>query len=250
MYYDQQQVMRAFKIYSQLAAAGIGEKDELRQYLVDDAIRGLVDQFAEEMQCTIFIAGDFVYMIPKATASIFHVSNESIKRDYLPSKALNSDIYLLYVATIILFGEFYDGYQSINPTRDFISLEDWLNIVSERIFSLKEHGLEKLEELEKEYEYNWIDIIEKWDPLDDLKENVRSQDARTASRLSFINITKNFLLAQGLIHEIGNDEIELTEKAKTIIQRYYMEYEYNRGILDFIYGIEQKREGDRSAGNL
>lgn len=244
MYYDEQQVIKAFKIYSILAAEGLGEKDDLRQYLVDDSIRGLVDQFAEEVQCTIFVAGDFIYMTPKAMTSIFHVSNESIKRDYLPAKALNSDIYLMYVAIIILFGEFYDGYQSINPTRDFISLDDWLGTVNERISSLKEYGLEKLKELEAEYAYNWIDVIDKWDPLDDLKEKVKSQDARTASRLSFLNITKNFLQIQGLINELGNDEIELTEKAKIIIQRYYMEYEFNRGILDFIYGIDQGKGGE------
>lgn len=75
--------------------------------------------------------------------------------------ALNSDIYLMYVATIILFGEFYDGYQSMNLTRDFISLDDWLNNVNERIFYLKEYGVDKLKELEREYEYNWIDILDK-----------------------------------------------------------------------------------------
>jgi hypothetical protein len=239
--YEEQQVIKAFKIYSDLAANGMGEKDELRQYLMDDKVRGLVEQFAEEVQCTIVVAGDYIYLIPKAEASSFHVSNESIKKDYLPAKALNADIYLMYVAIIILFGEFYDGYQSMNPTRDFIALGDWLDIVNERISSLKEHGAEKLEELEKEFAYNWLDVIDKWDPLDDLREGVKSQDARTASRLSFLNITKSFLEAQGLIAELGNDELELTEKAKTIIQRYYMEHEFNRGILDFIYSMD--REG-------
>lgn len=242
MQYEHNEVIKAFKIYAKLAADGIGEKDDLRQYLVDDTLRGLINEFAHEVQCTIFIAGDLIYMIPKAMTSIFHVSHDSIKREYLPSKAVNSDIYLMYIAIIVLFGEFYDGYQSINPTRDFISLDEWLNNVNERIFSLKEHGVEKLKELEKEYEYNWLDILEKWDPLDDLREKVIKQDARTASRLSFLNTTKNFLLSQGLIKDLGYDQLELSEKAKTIIQRYYMDYEFNRGILDFIYGIDQKQE--------
>jgi len=74
--------------------------------------------------------------------------------------------------------------------------------------------------------------------LDDTKEGVKKQDGRTASRLAFLNITKNFLEEQGLINDIGNDEIELTEKAKIIMQRYYMDYEFNRGILNFMYGLE------------
>lgn len=230
--------MRAFKIYSKLAAEGLGEKEDLRKYLVDDRLRGLVDQFAEEVQCVIFVAGDFIYMIPKAMASDFHVSNETIKREHLPTRASNADIYLMYIATIVLFGEFYDSYQTTNPTRDFVSIEHWLDSVNERIFSLKEHDMDKLEIMEKEYEYNWITILSGWELLDDIKEGVKKQDARTASRLTFLNMTKNFLEEQGLINDIGNDEIELTEKAKIIIQRYYMDDEFNRGILNFMYGLE------------
>lgn len=238
MDYNNDQVMRAFKIYSKLAAEGLGEKEDLRQYLVDDRLRGLVDQFAEEVQCVIFVAGDFIYMIPKAMASDFHVSNETIKREHLPTRASNADIYLMYMATIVLFGEFYDSYQTTNPTRDFVSIEHWLDSVNERIFSLKEHDMDKLERMEKEYEYNWITILSGWELLDDIKEGVKKQDGRTTSRLTFLNMTKNFLEEQGLINDIGNDEIELTEKAKIIIQRYYMDDEFNRGILNFMYGLE------------
>ncbi|HZJ76327.1 MAG: non-ribosomal peptide synthetase module [Clostridiales bacterium] len=238
MDYNNDQVMKAFKIYSKLAAEGLGEKEDLQQYLVDDRLRGLVDQFAEEVQCVIFVAGDFIYMIPKAMASDFHVSNETIKREHLPTRASNADIYLMYIATIVLFGEFYDSYQTTNPTRDFVSIEHWLDSVNERIFSLKEHDMDKLEIMEKEYEYNWITILGGWELLDDIKEGVIKQDARTASRLTFLNMTKNFLEEQGLINDIGNDEIELTEKAKIIIQRYYMDDEFNRGILNFMYGLE------------
>jgi hypothetical protein len=238
MDYNNDQVIKAFKIYSKLAAEGLGEKEDLRQYLVDDRLRGLVDQFAEEVQCVIFVAGDFIYMIPKAMASDFHVSNETIKREHLPARASNADIYLMYIATIVLFGEFYDSYQTTNPTRDFVSIEHWLDSVNERIFSLKEHDMDKLEKMEKEYEYNWITILSSWELLDDTKEGVKKQDGRTASRLAFLNITKNFLEEQELINDIGNDEIELTEKAKIIMQRYYMDYEFNRGILNFMYGLE------------
>lgn len=238
MDYNNDQVMKAFKIYSRLAAEGLGEKEDLRQYLVDDRLRGLVDQFAEEVQCVIFVAGDFIYMIPKAMASDFHVSNETIKREHLPTRASNADVYLMYIATIVLFGEFYDSYQTTNPTRDFVSTEHWLDSVNERIFSLKEHDMDKLERMEKEYEYNWITILGGWELLDDIKEGVKKQDARTTSRLTFLNMTKNFLEEQGLINDIGNDEVELTEKAKIIIQRYYMDDEFNRGILNFMYGLE------------
>lgn len=240
MMYDNQQVMKAFKIYSALALNGMGVKGEMMVYIVDDTIRSLVDQFAEEMQCTVFVAGENIYMVPKVMSSAFHVSNESLRKEYLPKNSTNTALYTMYLLAIILFGEFYDGYQSINPTRDFLSLSHWLEAVNERILSIKSHDADQLKSLEQAYEYNWTQILDNWEPMDDLKEQVKNQDARTVSRLSLLNSTKLFLMDQELIKDIGNDEVELTEKAKIIVQRYYMEYEFNRGIIDFIYNVEKQ----------
>ena len=146
----------------------------------------------------------------------------------------------MYLLAIILFGEFYDGYQSITPTRDFLSLSHWLEVVNERILSIKSHDADQLKSLEQAYEYNWTQILDNWEPMDDLKEQVKNQDARTVSRLSLLNSTKLFLIDQELIKDVGNDEVELTEKAKIIVQRYYVEYEFNRGIIDFIYNVEKQ----------
>ncbi len=248
MLYEQDQVMQAFKIYSILAINGKGNKDDLRLYIADDSIRGLVDQFAHEVECTLLVVGDVIYMVPLALNSPFHVSNETIKTKHLPSRAVNADIYMMYIAIIILFGEFYDSYQSTEATRDFIRMDDWLNSVNDKLLSLKDYDREKLMELEKKYEYNWMAIIDKWDALDDIKENVQ-QTARTISRMSFMNVVKKFLEEQELVNEIGNREIQLTEKAKAIIQRYYMELEYNREILEFIYSLEE-RKGESDASHI
>src|SRR5690606_3829084 len=171
----------------------------------------LVNLFAKEVDCTLLVVGDFVYMIPLVTSSPFHVSNETIKQKHLPSRAVNADIYMMYIAIIILFGEFYDSYQTTEATRDFIKMEDWLNSVNDKILSLKGYDEEDLMALEQKYEYNWISIIEKWDALDDIKENVQ-QNARTISRMSFMNVVKRFLEEQELVEEIGNEEIQLTER--------------------------------------
>ena len=58
---------------------------------------------------------------------------------------------------------------------------------------------------------------------------------------------RRFLIEQEISEEIGNQELTLTEKAKTIVQRYFMELEYNRGILEFLYQFEIKEEGDVNA---
>lgn len=244
MNYSESKVMQAFELYALLARDGQADAGAMSLYIADDSIRGLVDSFAHHVDCVIILAGDKIYMIPKTKLSPFHVNNEYIKRTYLKSNAVNADIYLLYFTTIILFGAFYDSYQTLEPTRDFIGIDDWSRMVNERINVLKEHDEEKLREREKEFSYNWGQIIDKWEDMNDIKETAKKQSGNTISRLSFMDTVKRFLNEQELIEEIGNNEMILTEKAKTIVQRFFMEVEYNKGILEFIY---QWEEGDEHA---
>ncbi|MBS4220535.1 non-ribosomal peptide synthetase module [Bacillus sp. FJAT-49711] len=242
MEYRQDEVMKAFQIYAKISRKGYSEGDELRLYLAEDKVRGLVDQFAKEVDCTIFSVGERLYFVPLALNSPFHISNDTLKKTYFTGKTVNADIYFMYVTIIILIGEFYDSYQTTEPIRDFISMSDWLEQVNERLETLQEIEEEELKEIEKEYEYNWRAIIGKWTDMDDIKETAKAQSGRTISRLSFLNTVKRFLVAQELVQDIGNDELQLTEKAKVIVQRYFMELEYNRGILDFIYSIDRQKE--------
>ena len=145
-----------------------------------------------------------------------------------------------------MFGFFYDSYQSKEATREFIGLEDWVREVHDKIQALNEHDEETLKKEEKEFSYNWTQIIHKWNDMNDLRESAKRQTGNTISRLSFIDGVKRFLIDQDLVMEIGNMEITLTEKAKTIIQKYFMDLEYNKGIFEFIYRTEQ---GENDAGN-
>ncbi len=242
MDYSQDEVLKAFQIYAKISRNGYSEGDELRIYLAEDKVRGLVDQFAKEVDCTIFSVGERLYFVPLALNSPFHISNDTLKKNYFTGKTVNADIYFMYVTIIILIGEFYDSYQTIEPTRDFISMSDWLEQVNDRLETLQEIEEEELKEIEKEYEYNWSAIIGKWADMDDIKETAKVQSGRTISRLSFLYTVKRFLIAQELVQDIGNDELQLTEKAKVIVQRYFMELEYNRGILEFIYSIDRQKE--------
>lgn len=242
MNYTEQIVLKVFKIYTKLARDGVADKEAVQQYRADDEIRGLLDAFSREVDCVIVGTSEQLFLVPETKLSPFHVSNDWIKRNYLRSGATNGDIYLLYFSTIILFGSFYDTYQSQVPTRQFLRLDEWVRFIQERMDQLKTHHEEELKQLEKEFSYNWSLIIEKWEDMDDIKETAKKQSGNTISRLSFMDTVKRFLVDQELIQEIGNDEITLTEKAKTIIQRYFMEVEYNKGIFEFIYGFERDEE--------
>lgn len=251
MEFKYKEIIEAFNIYSRLAAKGYEDREGMRGFIIDDKVKELVYEFANEVDCTIISAGENIYMVPIAITSPFHISNEGLKKEYLPSRQQkNLYIYLMYVTIIILFGEFFDSYQSLEPTRGFIALDNWLEAVNNFIGTLDEMDKEELKEIERELAYNWPSVLEEWKAMDDLREGVKFQDSRTNSRLSFLNTVKIFLEDQYLIIDLGNDEIELTEKSIAIIQRYYMDYEFNRGILDFMYGLEREGREDSDASHI
>lgn len=241
MIYNEDTVMIAFSIYTKLARNGIAEKEDVDLYMSNDEVRSLLERFAHEVDCVIVRTTEQLFLIPETKASPFHVSNEWIKKNYLRSDSVNADIYLLYFVTIILFGAFFDRYTSMEPTLDFISLSDWVKKVNERMNHLESFNEEQLSEFEQEYQYNWKVIIEKWRNMDDIKESAKRQTGNTISRLSFIDTAKRFLINEGLIKEIGNYEITLTEKAKTIVQRFFMDIEYNNNIFEFLYADEEEK---------
>lgn len=242
MNYTGDEVMKAFRIYAQLSRSGVADKESLLQVESDDRVRGLLDQFASEVDCVVMGAGDRLMLIPLVRLSPFHITNESLKRTYLRGNAVNADLYLMYVAIIVFIGAFYDSYQTTEATRNFLQMEEWMNLVQQRINGLREHSAEELKALSQEYSYHWPDIIEKWDAMDDVKETAKRQSGATISRLSFLDAVRRFMLNQDLAKQVGPDELDLTEKTKMIVQRYFMEREYNRGILEFLYGLEPKRK--------
>ncbi|MBB4822942.1 hypothetical protein HNO89_000160 [Sporosarcina luteola] len=251
MLYEAETVRSAFSIFRLLTQDGKAGREHYHIYLADDAVRGLLDEFVRSVDCDLITVGQELILIPTTGDSPFHVSNEYMRKTYLKTGATNADLYLLYFASLVLFGEFYNSYLSKEPTRDFLPMNEWVQAVQERINALKEHNPEDLKEAAAEFSYNWPMLIEKWEQMDDLKEQAKRQSGNTISRLSFLDTVRRFLEDQKLIMDIGNFEMELTEKAKTIVQRYFMDLEYNRGILHFLYQMEMKREEEHmNAGHI
>ena len=240
------EVIRAFRLYAQLAANGEINKLDADDYFENDKIKALLERYAEAVDCIILVDADKLYLVPMATTSPFHISNDSFKKKYLPAKAVNMDIYLMYMSIIVLLGCFYNSYQTNDP-QDFVSMSYWLEIMDMRMESLQEQDEDFLRAKEKELEINWVAIKNKWLAMDSVKENVKNQDARTISRLGFLNQTQKFLIGQGLVVDIGEFQMQLTEKGKNIYYGYYMNSERNQDILNFMYSLEKKKKAESAA---
>lgn len=240
MNYNEHEIMNAFKIYAELSLKGECDLNAYESFMLDDRVRGLVEQFCDDVNCTVLVTDKRLLLIPLIMGSPFHISNERLKKDYLPKNALNADIYLLYFAIIILYGLFYDSYNTTEPVLEFLPMAMWLDTLNQYIETLANHDQDSLHELEKEMQYNWLAIIDKWHAIDDTNEKVKKQNARTNSRLSFMNSVKEFMVGQELLVDVGNMEVVLTEKSKDVVRRYYMDSEHNRNLLEFLYSMEDK----------
>lgn len=234
--FTEEQVLTAFRIYSELAFSGMTDEKSCRLYMTDHEVRYLVQLYAEEVDCVLFTqGGESLVMIPKAVTSPFHVTNESIKREHFGQKGVNLDIYMMYVTIIILFGLFYDSYQTQEPTRSFLPVSEWLDEINARMSALMAMEEGYLKKADGIFEYNWSALCEKWDALNEVRDGVKA-DGRSTSKRSLLNTTIQFLIAQDLVEFEGEEEVALTLRAQGIISHYFMDQSYNRSILSFLYG--------------
>jgi len=241
MLYEQQHIMKAFQLYSHLAVQGYIEQEDVECYLMNEDIQSLLEQFAREVDAILVHAGDVIYLVPITGLSPFHIKNEQIRREF-GANAVNADVYMMYFAMLVFIGEFYNSYQSGETQRDFMTMNEWLAVVNTRMGTLRQHTPEELQQCCEDLQYNWLSILEKWDALNDLKESATSQKGNTVSRLSFLHKVMQFMLKEQVVREIGPGEYDLTEKTKTIVQRYFMEFDYNRGILQFMYQYDERKD--------
>lgn len=237
--YHRDDVERSFRLFAQLMREGkvAREQDGYRDYTVHGAVRDLAELYSAEVDAVLEKTSDYLYLIPKVTDSYFHIKNTRIKQ-YLPNGATNLDVYLMYFAILVLFGAFYNSYESSEPTRDFLTYDEWMRLIDERITSLADHQAET-DEASEDLEWNWTGVVKRWGELDHLRENAKKLDARQNTRFGYMQRYFNFLQDQDLAEDQSNQEIVLTEKAKVIVQRYFMNKEYNRGILQFMYEFDQ-----------
>lgn len=240
MVYEQSQIIKAFQLYTKLATEGFLEKEDLEIYLMQEQVQSLLEQFAQEVKAVLIPAGEMLYLVPVSGLSPFQLKNEQVRRE-LGANATNLDIYLMYFCLLIFIGEFYNSFHSTEIQRDFLTMDEWLTLVNQRIESLRQQGEEELAQHSTALQYNWLGILEKWDGLNDLKESASSQKGNTVSRLNFLYKVAQFLLKQNILMQIGSAEYTLTEKSKVIVQRYFMELEHNRGILKFMFAYDERK---------
>lgn len=241
MKYEQSDVLQAFQLFLRLTQQGLLENEDVEIYQLNQEVQSIMEQFAREVDTVLVQAGPKIYLVPITTLSPFHVKNEYVRRE-LGANATNSDVYMMYFAILVFIGEFYNSYLSTETQRDFLTTAQWLEALQQRVAALNQYSPEQLQKLSQDFQYNWPKILEKWEALNDLKESAQNQKGNTLSRLSFLHKVLQFMSKEDLIEQVGADEYNLTEKTKTIVQRYFMEFDYNRGILQFMYGYDERKE--------
>ena len=158
MEYSEKKILDAFTLYARLASRGELLKLDAAAYFDDEDVRALLENYVKAVQCTLVSDSEYLYLLPVSLESPFHISNDTFKKKYLTAKSVNMDIYLMYMAVIVLFGCFYDSYQTMDPL-EFVSMERWLTSMDARIEALAQHSEEELQARELEMNFNWLAIL-------------------------------------------------------------------------------------------
>lgn len=160
MNYEQTDIIKAFQLYTRLAAQGFIAEEDVEYYLMNEDVQSLLEQFVREVDAILVHAGDILYLVPTTGLSPFHIKNEEIRRE-LGASASNGDIYMMYFCILVFIGEFYNSYQSVETQRDFLTTNEWLAVIHSRVETLSQHGGAELQSCGEELQYNWPGILEK-----------------------------------------------------------------------------------------
>lgn len=149
---------------------------------------------------------------------VFGYSNEDLKR--LMGLRLNKELYLCYYLIYQAAACFYQDSATYNYT-EYIRLEDLLtatdNALSGMIAGLHRFSNEIPEE------QSFTALAATWDELPVMaSEDTQGVRAGRGSKSGFVKLVLNFLVSQGLFHEVG-ERYYPTDRMHALIRRYFEE---------------------------
>ena len=203
-----------------------------QNYVNSSEIGNLTDKIAEKMGFDIYRLDNTLNLCVMLDNKVFGYTNEELKRKMkLINK--NEDIYLMYFIILTIITCFYRE-SGLNSPRSYLNLSELLQTIEVKFQSLVKEDIEKTS---KENEYNFIDIKNVWERLQDAREDMILGGKK--DKISFVKLVLNFLEEEKLIN--FNEErqiITLTTRFKAIVYFYFENSKENKNkLLEYVYNL-------------
>lgn len=202
-----------------------------QKYVMSAEVGNIADKVAKKMGFEIYRMDNTLNLCVMLDNKVFGYTNEELKRK-IKILNKNEDIYLMYFIILTIITCFYKE-SGLSSPRSYLALSELLETIEIKFQSLIKQDIEKES---KEKGYNFIDIKNVWERLQDAREDINAGGKK--DKISFVKLVINFLEEEKLINfDTERQIISLTTRFKAIIYYYFNSKENKNQLLEYVYNL-------------
>lgn len=242
MNYQDSVIKKAYELHQHLMVRGQLTKEEnspLFQLYFDQEVRDLLrDVFLPAAKSKIIHVDEALYFVPEVDNELFSYSNEEL-RNKMGLKD-NKELYMAQFIWMNVLSEFYgEQYKHTNQTRSYVKVDEILRKVNEYIQSFQKKE-DQLSDLSTEYDMDLLGLIEAWERLADMTDDIKDISKARTRKYGFILKALRFWVDEGLVVVLEKEEIVLTNKMKNITEGYYHQDDRIHKVKELLEKFEDK----------
>lgn len=222
---EEKSLEKALDIYSTLitgqevSRSNADTRELYEEYYGNQAVYDITNRLMKKLNLNVYEYEDSIYITAGDGNRIFGYTNDDMKR--LLGLRVNKELYMVYFIMYNALLSFYQDSASFQ-VKEYVKLSDMLEQVSSYLsritFDLSVYSMNELEE----DSFKTIALL--WDELPAVTSDDKDKNrASRASRIGYIKLTFNFLVAQKLFVEV-EDRYYPTKRFKAIAENYFEEY--------------------------
>jgi len=208
--------LKIFRILIEQGELSRGDYGDLFVEYLDSEVQGVLNNFEEEMDCSIKKIGNTLYLLPNYDNSILGFRNKDW-REWLGASATNLDVYLGYYITMFILFKFYGG-KNKNPKKlEFLRMVNLIEDLDGRFKLMLEGEEAEVQKNEEEFGINLIKVSRYW------MEKIVDEENKKKTKFALVRKICRLLESEKLIYLIDDDnEIRTTRKLDDIMTYYYL----------------------------
>ncbi len=222
---EEKSLEKALDIYSTLitgqevSRSNPDTRELYEEYYGNQAVYDITNRLMKKLNLNVYEYEDSIYITAGDGNRIFGYTNDDMKR--LLGLRVNKELYMVYFIMYNALLSFYQDSASYQ-VKEYVKLSDMLEQVSSYLSRItSDLSVYSMSELEED-SFKTIALL--WDELPAVTSDDKDKNrASRASRVGYIKLTFNFLVAQKLFVEV-EDRYYPTKRFKAIAENYFEEY--------------------------
>ncbi|MDE5873415.1 MAG: hypothetical protein K2H07_05825 [Lachnospiraceae bacterium] len=222
---EEKSLEKALDIYSTLitgqevSRSNADTRELYEEYYGNQAVYDITNRLMKKLNLNVYEYEDSIYITAGDGNRIFGYTNDDMKR--LLGLRVNKELYMVYFIMYNALLSFYQDSASYQ-VKEYVKLSDMLEQVSSYLSRItSDLSVYSMNELEED-SFKTIALL--WDELPAVTSDDKDKNrASRASRIGYIKLTFNFLVAQKLFVEV-EDRYYPTKRFKAVAENYFEEY--------------------------